>query len=395
MNQSIKGKRILAILFCCLFLLLCFPASYCIATAENKDWEQQLNDVLLEQLDALELNELENYLQGLEDFDRMSLKERLLSFIKDDGINYESFFQGIIDVLFAKVKQLLPAFACIAAIALLCGILQTLQSHFLGDSTAKIVFFVAYIGALIPILSILTECILSTTDSVTALKTQMNVIFPVMLTLMAASGGSVSVAIYKPSVAFLSNVLVEIIENVVFPIAIVMIVFSMSNKFVGELKIDKFANFFKSINKWVLGIAFSIFGIFFTVQGITAASYDGIARRAIKYAIGNGVPIVGGFLAGGFDLTVAGSILIKNSLGNFSLLLLAFVVVEPLMLLISSNILLKLTAAITQPFGESKISSFLEETADGLNYFVAGLLFTAFLYFIVILLLICSTEAFL
>ena len=387
-----KRKVILTILLTLFLAFLFIPSGYLLAKAESKDWEAQLNDVIFEQLNVLELGELEDYVNSLGTFDEMSIRERLFSFINDGGLNYDSFFQGLTDVLFNKVKQLLPAFACVASIALLCGVLQTLQSHFLGESTAKIIFFVAYLGALIPILGILTECIITTTKAVGELKTQMDIIFPLILTLIAASGGSVSVAIYKPSVAFLSNVLVKIVESIIFPITVVMIVFSMVNKFFGELKVDKFIGFFKSINKWVLGIGISVFGLFFTVQGITAASYDGIARRAAKYAIGTGIPIIGGFLSGGFDLAIAGSVLIKNSIGNFSLVLLVFSILEPLMLLIASNVLFKLTAAVTQPFGESKISSFMEETADAINYFVAGLLFTAFLYFIVILLLTCSME---
>ena len=78
-----------------------------------------------------------------------------------------------------------------------------------------------------------------------------------------------------------------------------------------------------------------------------------------------------------------------------SVFLLLFVLIEPLFLLIATNTLLRLTAAITQPLGEGRISDFLTVTADNLNYCVAGLLFTAFLYFVSILLIACSTEMFL
>ena len=128
------------------------------------------------------------------------------------------------------------------------------------------------------------------------------------------------------------------------------------------------------------------------MQGITAAHYDGIVRRAAKYAIGNGIPIVGGFLSGGFDLAVAGSVLLKNSLGSMSIFLLLTILFEPLLLLISTNFLLRLTSAITQPFGDGRISDFLGETAENLHYCTAGLLFTAFLYFLSILLMVCASE---
>jgi stage III sporulation protein AE len=179
----------------------------------------------------------------------------------------------------------------------------------------------------------------------------------------------------------------------VFPLTITIVVFSMASKLTKDLKIGKFTAFFKSINKWIIGVCVSVFGIFFTLQGITTAVYDGVVRRAAKYAIGNGIPIVGGFLSGGFDLAVAGGILIKNSLGSMSIFLMLSVLFEPIAMLISVNVLLRLVSAITQPFGEGRISDFLGETAENLHYCTAGLLFMAFLYILTIMIMIFSTEA--
>jgi stage III sporulation protein AE len=225
------------------------------------------------------------------------------------------------------------------------------------------------------------------------MQKQMHIVFPIMLTLMGASGSMVSVSVCRPAVAFFSTTIVSIIDSVVFPLTITIVVFSMASKLTKDLKIGKFTAFFKSINKWIIGICVSVFGIFFTLQGITTAVYDGVVRRAAKYAIGNGIPIVGGFLSGGFDLAVAGGILIKNSLGSMSIFLMFSVLFEPIAILISVNVLLRLVSAITQPFGEGKISDFLGETAENLHYCTAGLLFMAFLYFLTIMIMIFSTEA--
>ena len=69
------------------------------------------------------------------------------------------------------------------------------------------------------------------------------------------------------------------------------------------------------------------------------------------------------------------------------------VIFEPMILLVSVNLLLRLTSAITQPFGDGRISDFLEETASNLHYCTAGILFTAFLYFLSIMLMVCASEA--
>jgi stage III sporulation protein AE len=354
----------------------------------------QIDGAILEQLEHLDLEALESYIKSLEGFQSKNLKQILQEYVAGGGLGADSFLQDILGMVFSNVKNLLPSFVCIAAIGLLCGILNSLQSRYIGESTAKVVFFIAYLGALLPTLGILTEAISLGKGAVRSMQQQMQLVFPIMLTLIAASGGSVSAAIFQPAVGFLCNTLIELVDGVVFPITVAIIIFSMAGKVFGELKTEKFCSFFKSINKWIIGIGVSVFGLFFTVQGITAATYDGIVRRAAKYAIGTGVPIIGGFLSGGFDLAIAGSVLIKNALGNFSLVLLVMILLRPLSVLIASNVLLRLSAAITHPFGDSKIASFLEETAENLQFCTAGVLFSAFLYFIAILIMVFASGMF-
>lgn len=391
MSKKFKLIFILLILVCIPFII---SPKAVVAFAET-DTRQELNDEVLGLLDSLDLQALQEYVDSLDGLSIGSVRERLIAYIAGEKIDYNNFFQDLLELLFERVKHMLPAFACVAAVAVLCGILQTLQSDYLGKSTAQIVYFIAYMGALIPILAVLTECISLSQNTLNTLQKQMSVIFPLMMTLMAAVGGNVSVAVFQPSVAFLSNGMLAIINDVVFPITVAIIVFSMAGNLFGDLKTERFSKFFKSINKWCMGIAISVFGLFLTVQGLTAASYDGIARRAAKYAIGTGVPIVGGFLSGGFDLAIAGGVLIKNSLGNFSVFLLIGILLEPITALAGANLLFRLTAAIAHPFGEGKISAFMEETAENLNYCTAGVLFGAFLYFLAILLLVCASGVFL
>ncbi len=355
--------------------------------------KEKLNDSILDMLDELDLAALQKYVNSLDDFSKDSVAERLLAYIEGEAFDYSKFGSDILRILFDKVRQILPAFTCIAAITLLSGLISTLRSGTLGNSSAEMIFFISYAASLIPLIGVLSECFQGAIGCVSSMQTQMQIVFPLMLTLMAASGGAVSASVCRPAVAFFSTTIVSVLSKIVLPITITIIAFSMAGNLTKELKINKFSGFFKSINKWIIGVCVSVFGLFFTLQGITAATYDGVVRRAAKYAIGNGVPIVGGFLSGGFDLAVAGSILIKNSLGSMSIFLMVSILFEPLILLIAVNLLLRLTAAITQPFGDSRISDFLGETAENLHYCTAALLFTAFLYFLCILLLVTSSEA--
>jgi len=381
-----------------IFIWIAAPPCICVSTLADEgslsnSAQTELNESIIDQIDNLDLSALQEYVDSLSYFSDKTVGERLLEYIKGGEFDYQRFGEEIVNVLFEKVVEILPFFACIAAITLLSGVISTLKSGTNTATTSEMIFLITYAAALIPLIGILTQIFTISKESIHSMQKQIQVVFPLMLTLMAAGGNAMSVAVCRPAVAFFSTSIISVISSVVFPLTITIIVFSMAGNLTKEVKISKFSAFFKSINKWLIGICISVFGIFFTLQGITTATYDGIVRRAAKYAIGNGVPIVGGFLSGGFDLAVAGSILIKNSLGSMSIFIMISVLFEPLILLISTNVLLRLTSAITQPFGDSRISDFLGETAENLHYCTAGLLFVAFLYFLMIILLVCSSEA--
>ena len=391
-----KRKKALLIfisLFIFLFLFSSVTSIHIVSANTKEEPQNMLNETVKEQIEALDLEELEAYIDSLGYFSNKSLSERLAEYIKSGTINYEGIWEQIRIVLFAKIAEILPAFACIAAIVLLSGLLSTMKITNGINASAEMIYLITYVAALIPLLIVLTECFQVSMDCISAMKTQIQLIFPLMLTLMAASGGALTAAVCRPAVGFFAANIVSVIHSLVFPLTITIIVLSIASSMTKELKIGKFTAFFKSINKWIIGVCVSAFGIFFTLQGLTAANYDGIVRRTAKYAIGNGIPIVGGFLSGGFDLAVAGSVLIKNSLGNMSIFLMLSVIFAPIVLLISVNLLLRLTAAMAQPLGDGRISDCLEETAGNLQYCMAGILFTAFLYFLSIMLMVCASEA--
>ena len=384
----------LIILFFISLFILFYGTSINVARAENTENAQDvLDETIKEQLENLDLSDLQAYIDALEKSGNKSVADRLLEYIQGTKFNYQSFGKEILWILFSKVAEVFPAFACIMAVSLLTGLVSMLQEGQSKPSAVGMVRLIAYTSALIPLVSVLADCVYATVNGIKNMQTQMGIIYPLMMTLLAACGNSVTVAVCKPAVGFFATIISSMIYQIIMPLTIIIMAFSFIGNFTSNLKIGKFTGFFKSVNKWLIGVSVSIFGLFFTLQGITSSSYDGIVRRAAKYAIGNGVPIIGGFLSGGFDLAVAGGVLIKNSLGSMGIFLIIAVLLEPIVLLISVSVMLRLTAAITQPMGNGEISSVLGETADNLRYCVACLLFVAFLYFLTILIMICCTES--
>lgn len=377
-------------------LLLCLtlssePVAASALTAEEEAAIEQLQEEVQKLLEALDTEELEAYLATLPQYEGSDLKEMLASIVTGDfSLDYSSLWQSVLALVWEEGKVMLPAFAVILAVTLLCGILNSVKNGFLKSTMTDIIHFAAYLSVGAVLLSVLISVLQAGFSAIGSMQRQMQIIYPILLTLIAASGGAVSAGIYRPAVAFLSSAVCEMFTAVVLPTSVVVIVLTFVGSLSDEVKTSKLGDFFKSINKWLIGLALGILGIFLTVQGIAAAQYDGISLRAAKYLVSGSVPIVGGFLSGGLDLVLAGSALIKNAVGSFAVFLLFGAILRPVLLFAAFQLFLRLSAAVAEPVG-GRISAFLSRLASDCGFFLAGLCCIAFLYFLTLILLVCST----
>ena len=360
-------------------------------TAEEQAALDRLEEQVEDLLASLDTAELEEYLQTLSQFDGKDVREMLADLVTGDyALEYDTMWESVLALVWEEGRAMLPAFAVILAVAVLCGILNSAKSGFLQSSMSDIIHFVSYISVGAVVLAVLTNILQAAFSAIADMQRQMQIVYPLLLTLMAASGGAVSAGVFRPAVAFLASGICELFTAVVLPTSVVVVALTFTGNLSPDVRCEKLGGLFKSVNKWLIGLTLGLFTLFLTVQGIASAQYDGLSLRAVKYLVSGSVPIVGGFLSGGVDLVLAGSALIKNALGSFSVLLLFASVLRPLLLFAAFQLFLRLCAAATEPVG-GKISSFLTSLANDCGFFIAGLLCVAFLHFLTILLLVCSS----
>ena len=394
--KKLRGRRLallLIVLFASVLLLLCFsgpPVTASAYTSEEQEALNRLEEEVEELLGSLDTDELQAYLDSFDEYRGKDVKEMLASLVTGDfALEYDSLFEAVLGLVWEEGRAMLPAFAVILAVAVLCGILNSAKNGFLQGTMSDIIHFVAYVSVGAVILAVLTNVLQTGFSAIAQMQKQMQIVCPILLTLMAASGGAVSAGVFRPAVAFLSSGICELFTAVVLPTSVVVIALTFAGNLSPEVRCEKLGGLFKSVNKWLIGLTLGLFTLFLTVQGIASAQYDGISLRTIKYLVSGSVPIVGGFLSGGVDLVLAGSSLIKSALGSFSVFLLFATILRPVLLFAAFQLFLRLCAAATEPVG-GKISSFLSSLANDCGFFVAGLLCVAFLYFLTVILLVCS-----
>ena len=271
----------------------------------QEDFEQSVED----QLGDLDLSELEDILNNSTDsanlFGGQSFFDKLLSIINGDfAEDSTSFWQALINLLFDNLLSFLPIIATVVAVAILGGMIQNLKPNLNSKSIGSVIHFVTYGVVVILIFTIITKMISITSATIGSIKSQMDAIFPILLTMLTAVGGSVSVSVYQPAMALLASVIINVFTMFLMPVFLISTVLSLVSNLSNNVKLDKFIGFLNSLFKWVSGLIFTIFIGFASIQGITAGSIDGLSIKTAKFAIKSYIPIVGSYISDGFYIVL-------------------------------------------------------------------------------------------
>lgn len=360
--------------------------------------EEEISQSIDKQLGDLDFSELDKIIAGFSDSEKLFFQDsnfidKISKLLSGDFEEQESIFVSIVTILFDQLLQILPFVSIIVAISLIGDIVQGLKPSS-NKSISNIIHFLSYGVVVSLVLVIIVKMISVATSTITALQTQMNGIFPILLTLLTAVGGTTSVSLYQPAMALLANTILNLFNYLLLPIFIFSVVFSIISNLSNTVKLDKFSSFFNSCFKWIVGLVFTIFTAFVSLQGITAGTIDGISIRTAKYAIRSYVPLIGGYIGDGMGLILASSSLIKNAVGVGGLLMTGAAILSPLIQMILFMLALKLIAAIVQPLGNKQVANLLGSLSKNMVLLIVLLVGVAFVYFILLGLVMCSANVF-
>ena len=358
----------------------------------NLDISSDLSETVNEQLGVLDFSRLEDILKNTIDktnFGANSFLEKVKQLINGEyTADFSSIFSLILSTLFSGVKSFLPLLGVIMAIAILSNLLSNFKGK--GKSLEGVVHFVCYSTVIVIVCSQITNLINLTTQTIGQMQQQMELTFPIILTLMASVGNTVSVGIYQPAVAVLTGGIINVFTYFIIPLFIISFVLNIVGNLSNNIKLSKLSSLLNDIFKWTIGGIFTVFTGVLMIKGISAGSFDSMSIRTAKFAIKTYIPIVGGFLSDGFNYLIASSVLIKNSVGVAGLFILFLSIIYPVLTILAYKWCLQLISSVLEPLMDSKISSFLSGVSKALNVLIASILCVALMFIISTALLITT-----
>lgn len=293
-------------------------------------------------------------------FEDIDLNNLLSEAIKGN-VNNKTIFQKILQMLGKEVSTSLKTLVSVLVIIVIHGILKSITDSLENKNISQIIYFVQYILIVTLIMSNFTEIINLVKNTTNDLVGFINVLMPLLLTLMVYTGSITTSSLLEPIILFAINLIGNLIKNILIPVVLIIVVFSIISKISERIQVEKISKFLRSSIVWGLGVLLTVFVGVVSLEGTLSSSVDGITAKTAKTAVSTVIPVVGKILGDVVDSVLGCGIILKNAIGLVGVIVVIGICIAPIIKIATLCIMYSLASAIVQPIADNKIVKVLDE----------------------------------
>ena len=276
-------------------------------------------------------------------------------------VNNQTIYKKIIKILGNEVSSNIKILISILVIIVIHGILKSITDSLDNSNVSQIIYFVQYILIVTLIMSNFTEIIKLIKETANNLVGFINLLMPLLLTLMVYTGNITTSSVLEPIVLFISNFIGNIIVDALIPIVLIIVVFSIISKISDRVQVEKISKFLKSGVVWFLGIVLTIFVGVVSLEGTLSSSVDGVTAKTAKAVVSSVIPVVGKVLGDVVDSVLGCGVVLKNAVGVVGVIVIIGICILPVLKIATLSIMYSLASAVVQPVADDKIVKLLDE----------------------------------
>ena len=264
-------------------------------------------------------------------------------------------------------------FVQLFAAALLAALLGRFQDAF-GEGTAQAAQWVCLLYTALLLARECAGVFDSVRRTVSGAVKGAETLFPLLLTALAAVGGTGSAAALQPAVTLAVTAAAAVSEKICLPLAAAFLALSMLDCMTDAWSLSRASKLCKTACGMALGVGLTAFTGLLSVRGFTAAARDGLTLRSAKFAADTFVPEVGGALSDTAETAVAGAP---------GMALIALFFLTPLTEICLSALAFRAAAAATEPFSDARMARCFDAAAGAMGM-LAGCLTGVMAMFLVL-----------
>ncbi|MED4883344.1 stage III sporulation protein AE [Bacillus smithii] len=380
------------------FALYSFAFSGTVVHAEGSSDSREhpsQKEMVQAQLENLGVDELMNYWKEVVNEYGGYLPESqtgsLMDYLKGEKqFSIQAWFSAIVKFSIQEVLKSGKLLGSLIVLTVLCALLQSLQNAFEQGTVSKVAYAVVFMVLIVIALNSFHIAIQYSKESIERMTHFSLALIPLLLALIAASGGAVSAAFFHPVMIFLMNTSGLFIQNIVFPLLFLSVVVSMVSLFSKEYKATQLASLLRNWSIGLLGILMAVFLGVVSVQGTATAVTDGLAVRTAKFVTGNFVPVIGRMLTETADTVISASVLLKNTVGIAGMAIILIIAAFPAVKILLIALIYKVAASVLQPIGAGPVITCLDIMSKSILYVFAALAIVSIMFFLCITIIVTA-----
>lgn len=347
------------------------------------------------QLEKLNIDDLkvfwEDIINKYDGYLPESQKGSLYDFISGEKeFSLKQWFRGIMNFAFHEFIVNGKLLGSLILLTVFSMFLQALQNSFEKSTISKVAYSIVFMVLIIIALNSFHVVVDYTNDAIGTMIQFILALIPLLLALMATSGGLVSAAFFHPVILFMMNTSGLFIQYVVLPLLFLSTLLSIVSILSEHYKVTQLASMLRNWSVGLLGILLTVFLGVISVQGASAAVTDGVTVKTAKFITGNFVPVIGRVFTDATDTVISASMLLKNTVGLAGVAILLIIAAFPAVKILMVAFIYKFAAAILQPLGGGPVITCLDIISKSIIYVFAALGIVSLMFFLTITVIIAA-----
>lgn len=263
-SKGVRMKRLVGMLLIALLIFL--PVSNVYGSNEETIEEQQ------EEFGIQDFLKNSKQYMG-EFFDGMDMGEILQDAIKGE-VDNSTFAKRVLNLLGSEVISSIKAIGSILVIIVIHSILKSISESLEDNGISKLIYYAQYILIVTIIMTNFSDIVKMVQETTTNLVAFMDMLVPLLITLMMSTGSIVTSGVIEPIILFMINFIGNMIQDIFLPFLMICMALVILSKLSDQVKIDKLSKFLKSGIVWFLGIILTIFVGVVSLEGTMSSSVD-------------------------------------------------------------------------------------------------------------------------
>ena len=290
-----------------------------------------------------------------------------------------SFFEKM---FFSEVYVDLEIVVNLLIIIIIHSVFKCIVENFSNYSFSQILYFIQYLLITTVLIDSFISIVEIARNSINDITNFMNLLIPILLTLVLTTGNFATATIVQPILLFMISFIGNIINIFIIPVILVTVSLSIVSNLSEKIQINKISKFLKSSIIWFLGIILTIFTSTLSIEGTLSSSVDGLTSKTAKAVVSNFIPVVGKIMGDSVETIIGCTNILKNSIGIIGVIIIICIVIMPIIKVCVLMLSLKITSAVCEIVADSKIVNLIENVSDAYKLILAILISVAIMFVI-------------